>query len=347
MSESSGAPQKAAGRVTLVDVARHAGVSTAAASKVIRNAAGVSEDMRARVSASIAELSYRPRKSARALRGSTYSVGLVLGDIENPFNALLLEGARSVLDLEGYDVLISPAGVDAAKQQHMADLLMDHDVDGLILVSPRFSEEQLEALASTIPIVVIGRHGPGLNYDTVAGDDARGSELVVDHLVRLGHETIAFVSNLRSDDPPTLPDVLRRRGFEASMTIRDLERSMRIIEAAWSVQGGHDAGSQLLTDTGVTAVHAGSDVVALGLNSTLHSAGFAVPEHLSLVGHDNSPVASLAPFSLTSVDQQGHLMGQHASKMLLERIAGRRAPQDILLEPTLRVRGSTGQARAR
>lgn len=332
-------------RATLVDVARLAGVSTAAASKVIRDAAGVSDAMRAKVGAAIQELGYRPRKSARALRGNSYSVGVVLGDIENPFNALLLEGMRSMLEVKNYDVLIAPSDASGMKQQRMADLLIDHDVDGLILVSPRFPEAELERIAAAVPLVVVGSHGPGRNYDTVAADDVGGSRLVVEHLIALGHETIAFVSNVQTGEPETLPDVMRHRGFVDAMRDRGLESKARIVRADWSIKGGRRAALLIARETDVTAVHAGSDVVALGLRSALQDEGLEVPGHLSLVGYDNSTIATLSPFSLTSIDQQGSRMGSTAGELLLERISGRQDPRSIVLETRLRIRGSSSHPR--
>lgn len=329
-------------RVTIVDVARHAGVSTAAASKVLRNAYGVSDSMRERVRGAMEELGYRPHRPARGMRGRTYTVGMVVSDIENPFFNLLSDGARSVLTKSGYELLIAPAGYSSADQLEAMDALIDHQMDGLILVAPLITGDEIERIAQLVPVVAVGQHSGSAMHDTVAGDDQLGAALVVDHLVALGHERIAFVTNHREPLDPFRPENVRLDGFRKAMKRHGLARSAVVVDGSWSMDGGREAARVIeALDPRPTAVHAGADVVAFGMLSAWWDDGLTVPADFSLVGYDNSRTSSIGPISMTTVDQSGDRMGARAGELLLERIAGRVEAVHELLEPRLVTRATT------
>lgn len=342
MSEPSGRSK----RVTLKDVAAHAGVSTAAASKVLRNAHGASDAMRDRVQRAIAELGYRPHRPARGMRGHTYTVGMVVTDIENSYFNLLSDGAASVLSRNNYELLIAPSGFSPAEQIEAMNSLIDHQMDGLILVAPIATPDELDAVARQVPIVVVGNHSEAESFDTVAGDDRVGSRLVVDHLADLGHERIAFLANDRMMDDPHRPEAVRLDGFLAAMRNRGLEDHAVILNGLWSIAGGAEAGRRLLAQSNPpTAVHAGADVAAFGMLSAWWEQGIRVPRDLSLVGYDNSRISGIGPISLTTVDQGGFRSGARAAEMLLQRIAGRAEALHELVRPHLVVRDTTGRQR--
>ncbi|WP_432970226.1 LacI family DNA-binding transcriptional regulator [Dactylosporangium sp. CA-233914] len=339
------AGQRPAKRATIVDVARHAGVSTASASKVLRGVQGVSPEMRERVEAAMAALSYRPHRLARGMRGSTFTVGVMLSDIDNPFFGVLIKGLNEVFATQKYELLIAPATSGEDSQNAVIDSLIDHQMDGLVLVAPRSHEDHLEEIGKQIPTVVIGPHGPSQQYDTVSGDDRLGSELVVDYLVALGHRRIAFLVNQHPSDLVNLPEEARARGYEEAMARRDLTSEVTLIEGDWSHEGGRAVGQRVLeTYPRPTAIFAGADVAALGVLARCWEAGVRIPEELSVVGYDNSPTAALVPVSLTSVDQSGHEMGATAGRLLLDRIGGRSEPRNEVLTPRLVVRRTTGAA---
>lgn len=336
------APGSASKRATIVDVARHAGVSTASASKVLRGAPGVSREMRDRVHRSMEALSYRPHRSARAMRGRTYSVGVMLSDIENPFFSLLVQGMHDVFQADGYELLIAPSSSDEASQNARIDSLIDHQMDGLVLVSPRSHEDHLERIGEQVATVVIGPHGPSASHDTISGDDATGAGLVVDYLVALGHRRIAFVSNQPPRDLVNLPESVRERGFLAAMERHGLGAEAVVLPGTWTYEGGRAAGQRVLESyPRPTAVFAGADVAALGLLSRCLEAGAAIPGDLSVVGYDNSPTGALPPIGLSSVDQSGLEMGRIAARLLLERIDGRTTPRNELIAPSMVVRSTT------
>ncbi|MFE5671647.1 LacI family DNA-binding transcriptional regulator [Agromyces sp. NPDC056523] len=329
-------------RVTIVDVAQHAGVSTASASKVLRNAYGVSESMRERVQASMDALGYRPHRPARGMRGRTFTIGMMVSDIDNPFFSLIADGISSVLRQRDYELLISPGGYEAASQNAVVDALIDHQMDGLILVAPVVGGDDLDRIAREIPLVIVGRHSHSEVLDSVSGDDERGSELVVDHLVGLGHGRIGFVTNHQDRVEPDRPESARLAGFLKAMASRGLADDAVVIDSRWSLEGGRNAVAMVDSlETPLTAVFAGADVTALGIMSELWEQRRAVPATYSLVGYDNSRISSIGPIGLTTVDQSGFEMGETAGRLLLERIEGRVDASHVLLRPQLVARTTT------
>lgn len=147
-------------RVTITDVAHHAGVSTAAVSKVLRNAYGTSAAMQEKVRAAMAELNYRPHAAARGMRGRTYTIGILLDNIRNPFFADILDGIRDELRQSEYTVLIGAAGFDADDQARTIRSMVDRQMDGIILIAPGSRRSEVLDTAATTPTVVIGHHDP-------------------------------------------------------------------------------------------------------------------------------------------------------------------------------------------
>ncbi|MBP1076385.1 LacI family transcriptional regulator [Microbacterium terrae] len=317
-------------------------MSTASASKVLRNAYGVSDSMRERVQRSMDELGYRPHKLARGMRGSTYTIGMMVSDIDNPFFSVIADGLRGVVHPQSYEVLISTAGYDAASQNQAIEALVDHQMDGLILVAPLVSNDDLERVARELPVVVVGRHTSAAGLDSVSGDDRVGAALAVEHLVEIGHRRIAFVANHQTDPESDRPESYRLEGFLDAMGRHGLAAAATIIDSTWTLEGGREAVHRIdAQDEPPTAVFAGADITALGILSELWDNHRQVPAAFSLVGYDNSRISAIGPIALTTVDQSGDIMGREAGRLLLERIAGRVESEHLLLEPRLVARSTT------
>lgn len=336
---------KSAGRrPTIRDVAARAQVSTASASLVLRKAAGISDETRQRVEAAMKELGYRPMASARGMRGKTFTLGVLVSDIQNPFFGMLLDGVAAAVAGSGYEPLVGPAGPTRATQSRMLEAMRDRQMDGLVLIAPHLREDDLEDVARHIPTVVIGRHGPAESFDTVAGDDALGSRLIVDHLVAQGHRRITYVTHSGPDpDDHRRPELVRERGYLDAMRAHGLDEFIDVVPAEWSLDGGRRAGELLRgRDEQPTAIHAGADIAAFGLMAELWSgAGDRRP---ALVGYDNTPTAALPPVGLSSVDQSGFEMGRRAAELLLERLDGRAEARHVVTTPRLVVRASSRRA---
>ncbi|MGI5193235.1 LacI family DNA-binding transcriptional regulator [Streptomyces sp. CA-288835] len=337
-------------RVTIVDVARHAQVSTTAVSKVLRNAYGASPQMQAKVRRAIDELGYRPHAGARGLRGKTYTLGVMLPDIRNPFFPEVLDGITHTLQDTEYQVLLGPGDCGEKGEARVTEALIDRGMDGLILVAPLASRKRLDEVASAVPTVIVGRHGSSPAYDTVADDDVEGASLVVGHLAALGHRRIAHIEHLETD--PTrlaeMPNARRADGYRQAMRAHGLEECIDVVSTSYTQEGGYRGAKELLERQGTlrpTAVFAGADVVAMGALEAITEAGLSVPDDISVAGYDNTTFAAFGPVSLTSVDQAGHEIGRTAARLLLERIADRQRPSvQVKLSPTLVPRRTTARA---
>jgi LacI family transcriptional regulator len=336
--------QDAVRRVTIADVARHAGVSTAAVSKVLRNAYGVSDGMSQRVRSSMAELGYRPHAAARGMRGRSFTVGLLLDNIRNPFYGDFLDGVTDALAKTDFQVLVGSAGFGAQDQSRLADAMIDRAMDGLILLAPSMSRSQVIAVAKTIPTVVVSHHDTADEYDSVVGDDLAGAALVVEHLVALGHRRIAHTCvQVKGGQWKGRPEQVRGDGYRQAMHRHGIEEVVTIAGATLSQEAFYQAGLELLDRPGrPTAIFAGADFAALGVLRAAYELGLRIPADLSLVGYDNTTLASSAPINLTSVDQAAHDLGSTAARLLGERMDGRSRSVLTSTAPQLIVRSTTG-----
>ena len=338
-------------RITIADVAEHANVSTAAVSKVLRNAYGSSPAMQARVRQAIADLGYRPHAAARGMRGQTYTIGVLIPDLRNPFFPELIEGISEHLTGTDYQILLGPGGSEAESQGRITDAMIDRRMDGVIMIAPMIPRRRLEETARAVPVVVIGRHGKSADYDSVVDDDATGAALIVDHLADLGHRRIAHIEHKVSGRgaPTTMPQTVRGQGYRLAMQRRGLGEHIDVVASTYSEEGGYTGARALLARPArrrPTAIFAGADVAAIGVIDAVREAGLTVPDDISVAGYDNTAIAALEPISLTSVDQDGHLMGTNAARLLIERIEGKRQRSVLFsLTPTLVPRRSTAPPR--
>jgi LacI family transcriptional regulator len=332
-------------RVTIVDVARHAQVSTTAVSKVLRNAYGSSPTMRAKVHQAIADLGYRPSASARGLRGQTYTLGVMVPDIGNPYFPQVLGGITARLRDTGYQVLLAPGCAGEKAEASTIESMIDRSMDGIVLIAPVSPRAHLENVARTIPMVVVGRHGRSTQYDTVADDDIMGAALVVDHLVQLGHRRIAHIEHLETEPScrEEMPNAVRAEGYRRAMRRHGLADEIDIVSTTYTYEGGYEGARQLLRRPHhPTAVFAGADIAAMGVLDAVAEAGLTVPGDISVAGYDNTNFGAFSQVSLTSVDQAGRQVGIDAARLLLERVADRnRRSAQITLSPTLVARRTT------
>ncbi|WP_327699295.1 LacI family DNA-binding transcriptional regulator [Streptomyces sp. NBC_00459] len=333
-------------RVTITDVARSAGVSTSAVSKVLTNAYGVSPAMRERVQAAMAELGYRPHAAARGMRGRTYTIGVLLASVRNAFYADLLDGVNATLRGTEYALFIgSSSSAETEEQTKLIHAMVDRQMDGLILVAPAVARAEVVRIAADVPTVVVGHHDPSPAYDRVVNQDGAGVDLIVDHLVALGHRDIAHVSHptVRDSQWEQRPEHHVRAAYRDAMARHGLADLARVVKSGYSDEGGYRGAMELLTSTRPpTAIFAGADVAATGVFRAAAELGLRIPEDLSLTGYNNTSIAALTPVSLTSVDQAGAMMGETAARLLLERIEKRRDRSVVMAStPRLVTRGST------
>ncbi|WP_281731452.1 LacI family DNA-binding transcriptional regulator [Microbacterium galbinum] len=345
MSDSSAPPRRR--RPSLADVAKHAGVSEGAVSKVIRKAYGVSPAMQERVQKAIEELNYRPRTGARGMRGQTFTIaiGSEMPQLGNDFFTQVTSGAARKLGGSGYQLIIAPSldGTDDADQK-VLDALVDRQVDGIIAISLDVGLPFLDRLAEYVPMVLLGRHDDPQNYDTVTNDDQAGATLAIEHLLELGHRRIAHltVRPTESTEASLPPHAIREATYSRIMQERKL--TSQVIYSDASESSAHSVASSLLdSDDAPTAIFAGNDTLAIGALRAVAERGLTAQD-VSVVGYDNIELASHPLVSLTTVDQYGFTTGEKAIELLMERISGERtSPRHVRLDPALVARSSSSR----
>ncbi len=296
--------------------------------------------MRERVLAAAAELGYRPDRTASTLaRRRTRLLGVLL-DVRNSYHAELAADLHEAAEQVGYDVVLST--ITAARDEERAvETLVDSRCAALVLLGPSTPDAALRALGGQVPVVVVGRRVDA-SVDVVRSNDRAGVGQVVDHLADLGHRDIAFLDGGRGTIAAD-----RRAGYRAAMRKRGLADSIRVVAGDPTEIAGSAAAQTLLTESQPpTAVVAFNDRAALGLLDGLVRAGTSVPEHMSVVGYDDSPAAQLPHVDLTTVSQDARGQAEHAVAMAIERLdGGRTASSQVVLPPRLVVRGSTAGPR--
>lgn len=328
-------------RVTIRTVAADAGVSVAAVSKVLRNAYGVSDALRQNVLASIERLGYRPSTAARGMRGQTYTIGILLVEMANPFLPQVIAGVHDVLGPSNYKALMGIGESDTRLEATLIESMIDNRMDGLILVAPRMRQGDLARFAAQVPISVIGHHEPmATTFDTVNSDDFAGAGVAVRALFARGLTDIAMVS---LDDGRNPEGVVQQRedGYLAAMAALGLADSARILRLPYETHTHAARIAELLRDPArPRAMFCWSDLDAIGIVNAARMMGLDLPRDLALIGYDNSSVAALPLIGLSSIDQSGRLLGSRATEALLSRIAGRRDAMHVLIPPVLSPRMS-------
>ena len=325
------------------DVAREAGVSRALVSLVVRDSPKVGRERRARVLAAAARLGYRPNAWARGLASRrTRLIGVLLNELHNPFYAEIMDGIDAGAVEAGYRVLLGTAGSRPGGERTALDTFLELRADGAILVGPRLPGAEISAVAASMPVVVVARGMRSAFVDSITNDERRGARLVVEHLVGLGHRSIAHV-----DGGSGAGASARRLGYQEAMRGAGLTREIRIVPGDYTDLAGVAAADAMLRSRRLpTAVFAANDLAAAGMIDRLESAGLRVPEDISIVGHDNTFLAALHHISLTTVDQPRPEMGRRAMSLLVERMdQARTRAVNVRVTPSLVVRGTTGQPR--
>ncbi|MDR5839106.1 LacI family DNA-binding transcriptional regulator [Caballeronia sp. LZ034LL] len=339
---------KARHRPTILDVAAACGMSPATVSNVLAGKRHIAQETRALVLAKVSELGYVASATARALRmNRTWSVGVVVGDIANPFTPEVLHGIEDALWERHHNLILCSTGSQSDRKVAYLRNLIDKHVDGLILVAQRLTAHDAEELdiARLPPIVMINRKSDAISGDLVAIDSRGGMRALMTHLLSLGHRRIAFVKGLRDSSSAAE----RYRAYRAAMTGAKLVIDPAlVVPGDYTIEAGTHAGALLAgMRQPPTAIVAANDLMAIGVLGALRDKGVSVPGDISVAGFDDIFLASHPLIGLTTVAQPKYNTGAIAARALLERIEQGRdlAPRFIGLDAELKVRGSTAAAR--
>lgn len=337
--------------VTLKEVAADAGVHPSTVSRALNAATRgmIADDVAIRVQASAKKLGYRPDSVAVSLRtGRSRLVGVLLPDVANLVFPPILSGITEVLARSGYSTIIAEMGSNQEDQIRLIEQLSMRRVDGLVLATVNRDDAVVtECIKLHLPVVLVNRTESQARVSAVVSDDLLAMQIVVAHLVSLGHRRIGHLAG-----PATLSTGhSRRQGFEASVRAHKLGAKDIAIEtvAAYSRAEGSAATRRLLDRRpDLTAIAAANDLLALGAYEVLRERNIKCPEEMSIVGHNDMPLVDIMSPPLTTIRIAHREMGSEAAQLLLSEISGS-APlkRHIVLTPSLIVRGSTAPPRGK
>lgn len=332
---------------TIKHVAARAGVSFTTVSHVLNGTRRVSDSARHRVEQAIAEMGYSPSAVARSLKMSeTCILGVLVPNITNPFFAELTRGIEDRCRQTDYSVFLCNFDDDAEQQARYLKTLLERRVDGLLLAAAAGEAavlvQRLEL--AHVPTVVVERAIPGLSCDLVRVDHEGAARLAMDHLLSLGHRSIACLSG------PSLFAVSRARvaGWRQAMQEAQIEiQEGWLLEGDFSAAEGYQLTRQLLARGDVTAIFAGNDQQAIGALHAAAEMGVAVPQALSVIGFDGIDLGGYVYPALTSVGYPIRALGETAATVLIERIAAKpESGREVVLPAQIFLRESTGPRQA-
>jgi LacI family repressor for deo operon, udp, cdd, tsx, nupC, and nupG len=312
-------PNMSQERLTIRDVARHAGVSHQTVSRVINDSENVLPETRAKVEAAIAELGYRPNAIAQSMaRGRSNMLACIAPNLTDFTFASIIEKAEVEARQNGY-FLFSSSAEDVDSFVALLDELISYRrIEGLIVINP-YADERYQHIPDNFPTVLVGVQSHRKEICSVSLDDEKLAYEATNHLISLGHKKIAMISGPMKEDCSRD----RTRGYERALkeAALPLDKAM-VIEGDWSASSGRDGLLHLkMNGTIPSAVFAQNDRMALGVLHACRDLGLKVPEQMAVIGVDDMPLASYFDPPLTTMKQDMPRIGQEAIKLLLQTIS--------------------------
>lgn len=330
----------------LLDIAEVSGVSTATVSRVLNGKPGVGDEVRDTVLAAVDRLGYeRPAVLRHKTNGL---VGVIVPELSNPIFALFADQLSHRLAGHGYTPLLCTQSPGGTTEDESIELLLGQGVSGIIFVSGLHADSTAsrdryhDLRARGIPLVLINGWAEGVDGTFLATDDAVGVDSAVRHLVSLRHERIGLMVG-----PERLLPAARKIGaFRAALAeqlgIEDAEP--HIVRTLYTLEGGHAAAERLVA-SGHTALICGSDLMAIGAIRGIRGRGLRVPEDVSVIGFDDSPLMAFVDPPLTTVHSPVDALCVAAVSSLLGEIDGHPGPRgELLFRAELVVRSTTHAA---
>ena len=315
----------ASSRATIFDVAKHAGVSIKTVSRVVNGEPNVRKETRDLVRASIKALDYRPNSAARVLSGKrSYVVGLIYENAEEfSYTKDVLGGVLSACDSHGYSLLLSPITLPSDDLgREVESFIRQTSADGLVLPAPIGDMNAVRRVLARhkTPVAAISPKHPASEYISVYCDEARASYALTEYLLGERHQRIGFIKG----DPAHRATEERLRGYRKALAAHGVHFEPEIVqEGLFTYESGRQAAASLLAlAEPPTAIIASNDEMACGVMHAARELALEIPQDLSIVGFDDTAVASRLWPPLTTVRQPIHDMAQTATAMLIEKLRG-------------------------
>jgi LacI family transcriptional regulator len=335
------------GQVTIEEVAALAGVSIATVSRVLTSRVAVRPVTRQRVLDAVAELGYVPSGPAQALAGGrTGMLGLLMTDLTQPFYTVLANAIESEAQARGYTLMLANGAGDSGREAGYLDLLAQRRVDGILVASRGVTTRHIDWLRrAPVEVVLVTCEAPGVPLPAIVAASQDGAAMAADHVLGLGHRRIGeIVGPAVSASSPE-----RHAGVVAALARAGIAEGDLAVEACdGDVAGGRVAAAALLARTPrPTAILCYNDLVAVGALHAIAEAGLSCPGHVSVVGFDDIPIASMVSPALTTVAQAVDEMARWSVERIAAQIAANRGEGEVEAAEVVRkacrlvIRGST------
>ena len=330
-------------KVTIEDVARAACVSRSTVSRVLQNEKNVDAATREQVLKAVKFCNYRPSSLARSFaKGRLNFVGLIVGDIRNPFYADIVRAAEHVLNDNGYLLVLCDSDYNAQREENYLNMFEDFGFSGAIMTSAMESVELTKTLERlSCPVILINRYLHNYEASVVSSDNRAGGYLAAEHLLKIGHRQIALLAGFTN----STASQERLEGWLEAFRDYGVEPQLIVRNGNLSVEDGRKFAKQILDmppGRRPTAVCAANDSMAQGIIEEMLENGCRVPEDLSVVGYDDISSSTFGKVPLTTVHQFQDEMGRAAAELLLDQLQGdTRTNQRIIFQPKFVLRQST------
>jgi LacI family transcriptional regulator len=333
--------------IRIKDIAKHLNVAESTVSRALSDHPRISKSTKNRVTAAAKDLNYQPNLIAKSLKlRSTNTIGLIIGDITNPFYPEIVKSTEDLAHKNNFNVILCNSDYDPEKEIQYLNVLMGKRVDGM-LITPVGNTTSLQKILqqNNVPFIFIDcKPTSKNNISCVFADLEFGAYTAIKYLIELGHTKIALINGPKTNSPCRQLE----SGFQRAMNEFKIKVNGNYLSKCnLKMEGGYDAMKDLLKINRSelpTAALFISDKTAIGAYEAIEEAGIRIPEDISIIGYDDIPEARHMSPSLTTISQPKYELGEKATNLLLKELKSRvpHGHQSIRLLPEIIIRNSTG-----
>lgn len=327
--------------VSIKDVAKYCGVSAMTVSRAINNSSEISEATKERILRACEELGYRPNSAAKSLATrKTNMIGLVIPDITNQYYSHVSKGVSSYFEEKGYGLILCNSDRKKSNEIRYLNFLAEGRVDGIIILPVQPRREHYEQIVNEIPVVMADNFAEGLEVSFVGNDNYYGGTKIIEHMISQGYRKIGVILG----DKTSTASNERIRAYKDVLKKNNITLDEEIISSSNSTfEEGFRLAKELI-DRGVDSIFGINDTVAMGVIKYCYLNNINIPKDLGVAGYDNIEQAAMLPVALTTVEQNGSLLGKVSAEILMEQINGSNTEtKRIILSPRLVVRKSCSE----
>ncbi len=329
--------------VSIYDIAKRARVSPSTVSRALDDHPYIRAETKKRIQELAKEMDYVPSTVAKSLAANkTWTIGMVLAAISDPFMGRVVEGMERVAVEAGFNVFISTSQNDRQQEIAAIKMLQKRRVDGIIVIASHLFDQYPQFFGrSKVPIVIINEQKPGETMHFVTVDDVHGAQMAVEHVLALGHCRIGYVGV--TNRPKS--NQYRLKGYQDALEAAGIASDPALIFTSNTIDDHAKVGEASLEPflaAGATAVFCYNDTTAMGLLAACYKRGVSVPDNLSIIGFDDIDMAAYTIPPLTTIRQPRFELGQRAMHMMLDLLAGKE-PENQMVPGELVVRQTTAR----